>query len=139
MKQKLAAFMYGRYGFDELGQFLIIVYFIVALCTVFIPNFIARIVVNVISLVLLVFIFYGYSPKISRKERQKTVSTKRGREKYVNFSCCKKTNGNTAKPTYIAPVPPAAPISNSKKSRASMTAPVRNAAKPFTSRSNKTS
>ena len=38
MKQKLAAFMYGRYGFDELGQFLIIVYFVVALCTIFIPN-----------------------------------------------------------------------------------------------------
>ena len=68
--------MYGRYGFDELGQFLIIVYFIVALCTVFIPNFIARIVVNVISLLLLVFIFY----RIFSKNRLTTYKEKKQQE-----------------------------------------------------------
>ena len=81
MKQKLAAFMYGRYGFDELGQFLIIVYFIVALCTVFIPNFIARIVVNVISLLLLVFIFYRiFSKNTPKRTAENSVYKKRTRK-----------------------------------------------------------
>ena len=81
MKQKLAAFMYGRYGFDELGQFLIIVYFVVALCTIFIPNFIARIVVNVISLLLLVFIFYRiFSKNIPKRTAENDFYKKRTRK-----------------------------------------------------------
>lgn len=69
MRQKLASFMYGRYGFDKLSQFLIVLYFIIAICTVLIPNAIARLVVNGISLLLLVFIFYRMLSKNIAKRR----------------------------------------------------------------------
>ncbi len=58
MKQKLSAFMYGRYGSDKLNWFLIILYFVMTLLSVFIPNLIVKILVNVISLLLFLLVFY---------------------------------------------------------------------------------
>ncbi len=58
MKQKLTSFLQGRYGADSLSRALLIVYLVIAVLTVFMKNDLVRIVLNGISLVVCVFMFY---------------------------------------------------------------------------------
>ena len=80
MKQKIAAFMYGRYGVDELSRALLVVYLVLAVVMLFIPNVIARMIINVFSLALCIFMFYRmFSKNISRRtaENQKYLRARR--------------------------------------------------------------
>ena len=80
MKQKIAAFMYGRYGVDELSRALLVVYLVLAVVMLFIPNVIARMIINAFSLVLCIFMFYRmFSKNISRRtaENQKYLRARR--------------------------------------------------------------
>ena len=80
MKQKIAAFMYGRYGVDELSRALLVVYLVLAVVMLFIPNVIARAIINAFSLALCIFMFYRmFSKNISRRtaENQKYLRARR--------------------------------------------------------------
>lgn len=80
MKQKLAAFMYGRYGADELSKGILIVYVALAVVMLFIPNTIARIILNFVSLALCIFMFYRmFSKNIPKRtaENQTYLRAKR--------------------------------------------------------------
>ena len=58
MKQKLASFLRGRYGADELSRCLLTVYLVIALLTVFIKSSPASLILNGISLAVCFFMFY---------------------------------------------------------------------------------
>ena len=58
MKQKLSAFLRGRYGADALSRALLVVYIAIAVLTVFIKNDFVRITLNGFSLVICAFMFY---------------------------------------------------------------------------------
>lgn len=69
MRQKLASFFYGRYGSDKLNLFLIIVYFILEIAAIFIPNRIAKLILYAISLVLFVFVIFRMLSRNIAKRR----------------------------------------------------------------------
>ena len=80
MKQKLASLMYGRYGVDDLSKGILILYLILAVVMLFIPNFIARMVIQFISLALSLFMFYRiFSRNIAKRsaENQKYLRVRR--------------------------------------------------------------
>ncbi len=58
MREKLAAFFYGRYGTDALGKFTLVLYVLLAAVLLFVKNTIAVIVIQVISWLLFILIFY---------------------------------------------------------------------------------
>ncbi len=71
MKQKLAAFMYGRYGADELSKGILILYIALAVVMLFIGNPIARLVLHVLSLILFIVMFYRmFSRKIQKRRME---------------------------------------------------------------------
>ena len=71
MRQKIAAFMYGRYGADALSKGMLILYIAIAVIWIFIPNMIARIVLQMFSLLLSVLIFYRiFSRNIAKRSRE---------------------------------------------------------------------
>ena len=74
MKQKIASFMYGRYGTDALSKGLLILYIALAVLMLFINNPIVRVILNLISLFLFITIFYRmFSRNIQKRslENQK--------------------------------------------------------------------
>ena len=80
MKQKIAAFMYGRYGVDALSYGILILYVVLAVVMLFIPNTIARVILNLVSLALAVLMFYRmFSRNISKRtaENQKYLRARR--------------------------------------------------------------
>lgn len=54
--QKLANFMYGRYGLDNLGRFLIVIYIMLAIANIFVIGHIADIILYGVQMLLLVVI-----------------------------------------------------------------------------------
>ena len=58
MKQKLSAFFYGRYGADDLAKATLILYIVVSAATVFIGNYVVRLILNGISLLICILMFY---------------------------------------------------------------------------------
>ncbi|HHV28204.1 hypothetical protein [Acetivibrio mesophilus] len=66
-KSKLARFMYGRYGTDELSNWLFVVYFILLIANLFIRS-------NIISLliyaVIFIVIFRTFSRNIYKRQRE---------------------------------------------------------------------
>lgn len=77
MRQKLASFFYGRYGSDKLNLFLIVIYFILEILAIFIPNLVAKLILYAISLVLFVFvIFRMLSRNIPRRAAENAVYLK---------------------------------------------------------------
>ena len=74
MRQKLASFFYGRYGSDKLNLLLIVLYFILEIAALFIPNLIAKLVLYAISLVLfLLVIFRMLSRNIAKRSAENAV------------------------------------------------------------------
>ena len=57
MKQKLAAFFYGRYGADALAKGMLIAYIALAVIMLFVDNT-AKIILNLVSLTLCFLMFY---------------------------------------------------------------------------------
>ncbi|MBQ2989610.1 MAG: hypothetical protein IJD59_10955 [Clostridia bacterium] len=71
MKQKLAAFFSGRYGADELAKAMLILYIVISAVTVFVGNATLRIVLNVLSLTVCIFMFYRmFSKKIAKRAEE---------------------------------------------------------------------
>lgn len=58
MREKLASFFYGRYGTDALGKFTLIIYVLLSAVLLFVKNTVAVIVIQVISWLLFILIFY---------------------------------------------------------------------------------
>ncbi len=74
MRQKLASFFYGRYGSDKLNLLLIVLYFILEIAALFIPNLIAKLVLYAISLVLFfLVIFRMLSRNIAKRSAENAV------------------------------------------------------------------
>ena len=69
MKQKLAAFFYGRYGSDELAKGMLAVYIALAVIMLFVGNT-ARLILNLISLALCFLMFYRMLSKNIAKRAQ---------------------------------------------------------------------
>lgn len=73
-RQKLAGFMYGRYGTDQLNRFLVIVFAIFAVLQILVRGNYFSLVINSWELVLLVVIYYRmFSKNIQKRyaENQK--------------------------------------------------------------------
>ena len=80
MKQKLASFMSGRYGADELSKGILVIYLLLAVVMLFIPNVIARTILYLISFALCIYMFYRmFSKNIPKRtaENQKYLHVKR--------------------------------------------------------------
>ena len=80
MKQKIAAFMYGRYGVDALSYGILILYVVLSAVMLFIPNTIARIVLQLMASALVVFLFFRmFSRNIPKRtaENQKYLRARR--------------------------------------------------------------
>ena len=58
MKEKLASFFYGRYGTDALGKCMLTVYVLLAVVLLFVKNTIAVIILQILSWLLFILIFY---------------------------------------------------------------------------------
>ena len=74
MKQKLASFMSGRYGADELSKGILVIYLLLAVVMLFIPDTIARTILYLISFALCIYMFYRmFSKNIGKRtaENQK--------------------------------------------------------------------
>ena len=68
MKQKLSAFLRGRYGADALSRALLVVYLVIAVLTIFIKNDLIRILLNGVSLLVCAFMFYRmFSRNINKR------------------------------------------------------------------------
>jgi LSD1 subclass zinc finger protein len=64
---KLQQFMYGRYGLDDLGNFLFKVYILLLIINLFVKSFI----LTIIELVLVVFVLYRFISKdIYKRSRE---------------------------------------------------------------------
>ena len=73
MKQKLAAFFYGRYGSDELAKGMLAVYIALAVIMLFVGNT-ARLILNLISLALCFLMFYRMlSKNIAQRAQENQV------------------------------------------------------------------
>ena len=71
MKQKLAAFFSGRYGADEFAKAMLIFYIVISAVTVFVGNATLRIILNVLSLTVCIFMFYRmFSRKIAKRAEE---------------------------------------------------------------------
>ena len=71
VRQKIAAFMYGRYGADALSKFLLIVYIALAVVMLFLRNTVWGLVVQVLSLILCFWIFFRmFSKNISKRSAE---------------------------------------------------------------------
>lgn len=66
MNNKLRTFMIGRYGIDDLYKLLFIIYTILIIINIFIRS----IILNIISLLLVVIIFYRYFSKNIKQRRK---------------------------------------------------------------------
>lgn len=84
-KEKIAAFMYGRYGVDALSKFMLIVYLAIAVLMLFVRSTIWYFILQGISLVLCILIFFRmFSRNIPRRtaENARYLKIKKGiREK----------------------------------------------------------
>lgn len=67
LKNKLASFMYGRYGMDEFSQFLFALYLIIALFNLFIRSNIINILIYAI---IVVMFFRIFSKNIYKRQRE---------------------------------------------------------------------
>lgn len=56
LRQKLSAFMYGRYGPDNLYNFLTVTYMVVAIANAFLRS----LILAILELVLIFFVFYRF-------------------------------------------------------------------------------
>ncbi len=67
-REKIAAFMYGRYGTDALSKCMLIVYLSLAVVMLFVRNSITYYILQGISLLLCVLIFYRmFSRNITKR------------------------------------------------------------------------
>ena len=57
LHEKLARFMYGRYGNDSLGNFMLALYLVLAVVSLFIRNSIAANIVRLVLTALIVLVF----------------------------------------------------------------------------------
>lgn len=77
-RDKLARFMYGRYGFgyganDRLNYFLLVVYLILAVANGFIRNAIASYTVSLLCALTVVFVFFRmFSKNIGKRQAENT-------------------------------------------------------------------
>ena len=69
MRQKLASFFYGRYGSDKLNLFRIIVYLILEIAAIFIPNLTVKIILWAVSLALFVLVIFRMLSRNLAKRR----------------------------------------------------------------------
>ncbi len=80
-KEKLAAFMYGRYGVDALSKFMLIVYVALAVVLIFVKNAIMYYGLQVISLALCILIFWRmFSRNLTKRtaENERYLRIKKG-------------------------------------------------------------
>ncbi len=71
MKQRLSAFLRGRYGADALSRALLAVYLVLAVLTVFVKNDPVRITLNGISTAVCIFMFYRmFSRKTDKRAKE---------------------------------------------------------------------
>ena len=80
MKQKIASFMYGRYGADELSKGILILYIALAVVMLFIGNPIVRLILHLLSLALFIVMFYRmFSRNITKRtaENQKYLAIRK--------------------------------------------------------------
>lgn len=71
---KLQAFMRGRYGFDELGITLFIIYVILNITARFVFNFPARLIIQLVSLIFIgLFIFRALSRNCYQRSRENDI------------------------------------------------------------------
>jgi hypothetical protein len=67
-KEKLAAFMYGRYGTDALSKFMLIMYLAIAVLMLFVKSTVLYFILQGVSLALCVLIFFRmFSRNIPRR------------------------------------------------------------------------
>lgn len=91
-KERLEAFMMGRYGADELYFFIIALGFIFFIINIFITNYIASIVLTVIEFALLGFAtFRVFSKSIykRRQENQRFLKLIEKPKRHINLQKCK--------------------------------------------------
>ena len=70
-KERIAAFMYGRYGVDPLSRFMLIVYLAIAVLMLFVKSTILYFTLQGISLVLCIGIFFRmFSRNLSARTKE---------------------------------------------------------------------
>ncbi len=57
LKNKLIAFMYGRYGTDALSYFMWAISIVLSFSVLFIPGFIIKLIIQLVSATILVLVF----------------------------------------------------------------------------------
>ena len=80
MKQKLAAFFYGRYGADALAKGMLIAYIALAVIMLFVDHT-AKIILNLVSLTLCFLMFYRMLSRNIAKRSQENQIYLRTRKK----------------------------------------------------------
>ena len=68
--ERLSRFMYGRYGLDALGKFLMVVYLLVAISNIFLHGTAKTIVFAVQLAIFIVFILRVLSRNIAARQRE---------------------------------------------------------------------
>ncbi len=81
MRQKIAAWMQGRYGADELSRFLLVVYLVLNAVVLFVGNTAMRMLLQVLSTVLCVWIFYRLLSRNILRRRAENEGYLRARRK----------------------------------------------------------
>ena len=72
-REKIAAFMYGRYGVDALSKCMLIVYIALAAVMLFIRNAVVYYILQGLSLALCILIFYRmFSRNITKRTAENT-------------------------------------------------------------------
>ncbi len=72
-KEKLYRFFYGRYGFDNLGKALMLLYVIIAILNVIIGTVTSRYILYTLQWVLLIFILFRmFSRNIAARRKENT-------------------------------------------------------------------
>ena len=70
-RERVAAFMYGRYGVDPLSKFALIVYLVIAALMLFVKSTILYLILQGISLALCIGIFFRmFSRNISARAKE---------------------------------------------------------------------
>lgn len=66
LKSKLSRFFYGRYGVDDLGRFLFLLYVVLAILASLLSFFIKPVIIKIINILLTLFAIYIFWRMMSR-------------------------------------------------------------------------
>ncbi|MBR5452784.1 MAG: hypothetical protein IKV54_01770 [Clostridia bacterium] len=70
-KEKLISFMYGRNGADALGNFALILYFVLSVVNGFVGSMVASIIISLVCYALLIYSFFRmFSRNVAKRRKE---------------------------------------------------------------------